>query len=87
MEGSHNQEPIEHGRRPPPGSPRASSSVEFVQEAGQRCGKDLGERWRVAGEGGRGRDGGTVPAARSIGERMRRPSGGRLRIQQSGELF
>jgi hypothetical protein len=74
----HQQEPREHGRQPqpgahrawPPGSPRAILfRWVFVQEAGQRCGKDLGERWRVAGEGG------TVPAARSIRERRRRVGG------------
>jgi hypothetical protein len=58
------------GRPPPAGSPRTSkdgghsqeprtAAIVFrwvlVQEAGRCCGEDLGERWRVAGEGGRGR--------------------------------
>jgi hypothetical protein len=43
MAGGHHQDP----------RARASSSIVFVQEAGRRCGKDLGERWRVADEGGR----------------------------------
>jgi hypothetical protein len=46
-----------------------SSSVGYSSRgAGRCCGEDLGERWRVAGgEGGRGRGGGSVPAAREGG--------------------
>jgi hypothetical protein len=40
-----------HGRRPPPGSPRGSILFRWVivQEAGRRCGEDLG--WPARGRG------------------------------------